>query len=134
MASEQREPAAPGSNTATDDTQTLSTADRVYNAIRDLREMGRGATRKQLAAMTGLPITTIDDRIKHLRSLGRIAIMVNGVYEPTEDPAVERAVSGTFLPNGRFKVEIGDVVLDISMREARNLNGITAGVGQQFRG
>jgi hypothetical protein len=48
----------------------------------------------------------------------------------------DRAVSATIVPESHepVTVEIGDAVLHLTYREARNLGSLLAGLGFQFRG
>lgn len=112
----------------------VSSTDRVYQAIVDLRDIGRVATRQVIAEMTGLSMTVVDDRLRHLVSVHKIRRPLGGVYEPEDDLTEERAVSGTILANGRVKVEIGDQFLNMSKREALHLSALIGGLALQFRG
>lgn len=112
---------------------TESSTERIYQAIKDLQDRGRIATRQVLVTMTGLPMTIIDDRLKFLCSIGRVRRPVNGVFE-ADDVGEERATSATVLPNGRVKLEIGEHVLELSPREFRNIGALGAGFTLQFRG
>lgn len=114
----------------------ISSTELVLRCIREHRAVGRACSRKAIAEATQLPLTVVDDRVKHLKNLGsiRLAGGVPGIFEPTEDPAEDRAISATILPNGRVKLEIGDAVIDLSMREARNVGAAFAGFALQFRG
>jgi hypothetical protein len=114
----------------------VSSTDQVYQSIWDARERGRVATRQTIRTETGLALTIVDDRVKHLKAIGRIQLAggLAGAYEPTEDRDEDRAISHTILPNGRIKLEIGDAVIDLSMREAKNIGLSFAGFALQFRG
>lgn len=113
----------------------VSSTDLVYRAIVDFREVGKVASRTTIQQATNLPLTVIDDRVKHLKAIGRIRLAgnVSGLYEPTEDRDEDRAVSTTILPTGRVKLEIGDAVIEVSMREARHIGAAFAGFVLQFR-
>lgn len=114
----------------------VSTTDIVYRCIVEHRETGRVASRSTIQQATGLPLTIIDDRIKHLKAVGQIRLAGNvaGVFEPTEDRNDDRPQSVTYLPNGRVKYEIGDAVLEMSQREARHAGVLFGGFALQFRG
>lgn len=114
----------------------LSSTEQVYRSIVEFRETGRVASRRTIAEATDLPLTIVDDRVKHLKGVGliRLAGDVAGIFEPTEDRADDRAQSVTFMPTGRVKYEIGDTVLDLSQREARAAGALFAGFALQFRG
>ncbi len=107
-------------------------SDTIYQCIVDLRERNRVATRQVVADLTGLKLAIVDDHIKRMKDDGKIRMVVAGVFEPAEDSREDRAISATFLPNNLVKVEVGDVVLDLSMREARALGMAMGGVFLQF--
>lgn len=109
--------------------QKVSSTDQVYQSVWEARERGRVATRQTIQADTGLALTIVDDRVKHLKSMGRIRLAggLAGAYEPSDDRNEDRAISCTILPNGRCKVEVGDCILDLSPREARFLSVNMAG-------
>lgn len=119
-----------------EDRQKVSSTDQVLRAIREARERGQVASRSTIQAETGLALTIVDDRVKHLKAVGiiRLAGNVPGLFEPTEDRLEDRAVSHTIMPNGRVKLEIGDSVIELSMREAKNIGLSFAGFALQFRG
>lgn len=96
----------------------------VQQAIADLCAAGRQASRQAICDFTGLKMSIVDDHVKNLKDDGMIRLVTNGIFEPI-DQTPERAVSGTIVPNGRFKLEIGDMVLELSLREARNVGLLT---------
>jgi hypothetical protein len=100
----------------------------VFQAIVDLCGAGRQASRQAVCDFTGLKMTIVDDHVKNLKDDGMIRLVVNGIFEPV-DQTPDRAVSGTIVPNGRYKLEIGDTVLDLTLREARNVGLLTGGLG-----
>jgi len=117
--------------------EKVSSTELVFRAIVEAREYGRSATRRVIVEATNLPLTVVDDRVKLLKTLGRIQLAggnVAGIYEPTEDRREDRAISSTILPTGRVKLEIGDTVLDLSMREARHIGATFGGFTMLFRG
>ena len=118
------------------DAKRVSSTDAVLQAIVDAREYGRVSSRRTIAEATALPMAVVDDRIKYLKTIGKVrnAGAIAGLFEPEEDRSEDRAVSLTILPNGRVKLEIGSHVLDLSMREARHIGAAAAGFCLQFRG
>jgi hypothetical protein len=98
----------------------------------DLRDRGRLITRQSLSELLRLRMTIIDDHVKRMKDNGEIRMAVPGVYELLDEAPPDRAISATFLPNGRVKVEVGDDLLDLSMRECQALGMATAGVFLQF--
>lgn len=114
----------------------VSTTELVYRSVVEHRETGRACSRQSLAQATSLPLTIVDDRVKFLKNVERIRLAggVPGIFEPTEDRSEDRAISTTIMPNGKVKLEIGDSVLELSMREARHLGAAFGGFALQFRG
>lgn len=113
-------------------TPPISNAKLIYQCILDLTNTNRAATRQVISNMTGLKMTIVDDHVKRMKDDGKLISPVNGVFEPVEDAPVDRAVSITYLSNGRVKLEIGDDCLDLTMREASNVGAATAGAGLKF--
>lgn len=107
---------------------------RILQAVQDLTDCGRVATRQSISQITGLSMKAVDDCIKNLRDAGILDSPMPGVLELAEQPDKERAVTVTMLPEGirRCKIEIGDEVLDLSVREARLLGELTAGIAWRF--
>ena len=120
----------------TADAPKVTTTDLVMRAVLENREVGRISTRQVIAEMTNLPLTIVDDRVKYLKAVGKIRLAgnVSGVFEPCEDRLEDRPVYAGILANGRVKLEIGDHVLDLTQREARNAGALLAGLALQFRG
>lgn len=102
-------------------------AKRIYQCIVDLTSSNRVASRQVIASMTGLKMTIVDDHVKRMKDDGKLTSPVNGIFEPVEDAEIDRAVSITYLSNGRVKLEIGDDCLDLSRREAVNVKAASAG-------
>ncbi len=99
----------------------------VLQTIVDLCAANRQASRRAICDCTDLPMTIVDDHVKNLKDDGLIRLVVNGIFEPVEQ-APDRAVSGTMVPNGRYKLEVGDTCLDLTLREARAVAVATGGV------
>lgn len=109
----------------------MTTNEIVLQCIVDLCNANRIATREVIVTETGLKFSVVDDHVKKLRDDDKIRKVVNGVFEPV--PQVEdRPVSGTVVPGGRFKLEIGDHVLQMTLREVRAVAAVTGGVALQF--
>jgi len=107
--------------------QGRTTRQVVFQAIVDLWNVNRQASRRAICDMTGLAMTVVDDHVKNLKDDGLIRLVVNGIFEPV-DQTPDRAISGTMVPNGKYKLEIGDVCLDLTLREARNIALTTGGL------
>lgn len=82
--------------------------------------------RRAICDCTDLPMTIVDDHVKNLKDDGEIRMVVPGIFEPV-DQTPDRAVSGTMVPNGRYKLEVGDTSLDLTLREARAVAVATGG-------
>ena len=117
-------------NTAT--TPTKSNAEIVFEAIQDLHVHEQIVTREILAELTGLKLTTIDDRLAHLVDNGRIRRVQRGVFVPMEQHRPARPISRTLCPDGTTVLEVGDTVMILSPREARMIGELMAGSSQQY--
>ena len=111
---------------------TLTNRARIEQAIRDLTNINRVASREMIAEITGLKMNIVDDHIKRMKDDGKIRRVLNGVFELTEEVREDRAISMTYLPKGVCKLEIGDHCIELTLREARIVGLATAGVGIQF--
>ncbi len=127
----------PASTDQVPEPERITTTDMVYRSVCEHRELGKACSRASLQKTLNLPLTTIDDRIKYLRDIGQIRLAggnVAGLYEPTEDPLDDRAVTTTILRNGKVKLEVGDTLVEMTQREARHAGALLAGLALQFRG
>lgn len=91
----------------------------VFDAVVDLVQADKSAHRITIAEQTGLKLSVVDDHLKRMTADGRVRRIERGRYLPTHPSRPDRAVSVTVLPDMTVKMEIGDHVLDLSMREAR---------------
>ena len=110
----------PGGNPDTGAVEAVPTLTQVYEAIRQLHEAGEEPTRDRIHKMTGLNLTTVDDRIKVLRGEGMIAA-VKQCYRPVHQHGPARDVVIVHLNDGRTLVEIGEHVLHLVRPEAARL-------------
>lgn len=99
----------------------------VKQAILDLCAAGRQASRQAICDFTGLKMSIVDDHVKNLKDDGEIRLVVNGIFEPV-DLTPDRPVWGGITAEGRYKLEVGDHVLDMTLREARNVGLLTGGL------
>lgn len=104
-------------------------ADQVMKAITDLclSQRDKLARRDVIVSTTGLPLGVVDEQLKKLRHDERIRLVERGVYVPVPTPREDRAISATAMPDGTFKLEIGDTVEELSPREARSLGDLFGG-------
>ena len=111
---------------------TRSTAEIVFEAIQDLHVHEQIVTREILAELTGLKLTTIDDRLAHLVDNGRIRRVQRGVFVPMEQHRPARPISRTLCPDGTTVLEVGETVMILSPRESRMIGELMAGSSQQY--
>lgn len=109
-----------------------STAEIVLEAVQDIHAREQIVTRETLAELTGLKLTTIDDRLGYLLDNGKIRRVQRGVFVPMEQHKPARLITRTLLPNGTTVLEIGDTVMQLTPRESRLLGELMAGSGQQY--
>ena len=114
------------------DPKPRSTAEVVMGAIEDLHAREQIVTREILAELTGLKLTTIDDRLGHLVDTGKIRRVQRGVFVPLEQHRPARPISRTLCPDGTTVLEIGDTVMILSPRESRMIGELMAGSSQQY--
>ena len=114
------------------DPKPRSNAEVVLGAIEDLHAREQIVTREILAELTGLKLTTIDDRLGHLVDTGRIRRVQRGVFVPLEQHRPARPISRTLCPDGTTVLEVGDTVMILSPRESRMIGELMAGSSQQY--
>lgn len=89
----------------------------VLQAIVDLCEHNQAASRARIADITGMKLSTLDERIFDLKAAGLIRSPAMGIFEPI-DQSPDRPVSTTSMPFGKTKIEVGDEILTLTPREA----------------
>ena len=109
-----------------------SNAEVVMGAIEDLHAREQIVTREILAELTGLKLTTIDDRLGHLVDTGKIRRVQRGVFVPLEQHRPARPISRTLCPDGTTVLEVGDTVMILSPRESRMIGELMAGSSHQY--
>ena len=109
-----------------------SNAEIVLSAVQDLFAREQIVTRETLAELTGLKLTTIDDRLGHLVDTGKIRRVQRGVFVPLEQHRPARPISRTLCPDGTTVLEVGDTVMILSPRESRMIGELMAGSSQQY--
>jgi hypothetical protein len=115
----------------TDDKTATSTREKVYQCILELHMTGRIPTREAIMRETGLKYSMVDNHFKTLREDGRIEKVVNGVYEPVQTWE-DKVVSSTMLDDGRAALEIGEIKIIITPRDARNILKVLGGFALSF--
>ena len=103
----------------------------VLEAVQDLHAQEQVVTRETLADLTGLKLTTIDDRLGVLVDDGEIVRVQRGVFVPAVRHPPARAMSKTITSDGCTKLEVGDFLLTLTPREDRMLANLMAGAAAQ---
>lgn len=106
---------------------TITSTERVYSAVQELRAAEQIATRETVAELTGLKLTIVDDRLSTLVDEGRLKRLLRGIYELVEVYPASRAISKTVRTDGYIILEIGDEILTLTPREDRTLALVQAG-------
>ena len=109
-----------------------TTIQQILDTVQELHNLEQIVTREAVREATGLPLTTVDDRLAVLVDRGDILRVERGVFVPAVRHPPARPISKTVLPDGSVKLEIGDVVLDLTPREDRHLAGMMAGSAIQL--
>ena len=109
-----------------------TTIQQIFDTVCELHNLEQIVTREAVREATGLPLTTVDDRLAVLVDRGDILRVERGVFVPAVRHPPARPISKTTMPDGSVKIEIGDVVLDLTPREDRHLAGMMAGSAIQL--
>ena len=109
-----------------------TTKQQMLDAIHDLHNAEQLVTREALQEVTGLKLTIIDDRVATLVDEGAVIRKGRGVFVPAIQHPPARPISKTVMPDGMVKIEIGDMVLDLTPKEDRALASLQAGTAVQF--
>lgn len=109
----------------------ITSTDRIYDAVRELRSLEQIATRETVAELTGLKMAVVDDRLRTLVDDGKLKRLLRGVYELVEVYPATRVISKTVLPTGYVKYDIGDFVLTLTPVEDRVLAQLGMGAAGQ---
>lgn len=111
----------------------LTSTQRVFDAVRDLRGLDQQASRDTVAALTGLKLGIVDDRLRALVDDGKLKRLTRGYYELVETFPPPRAIFCGILSDGMVKLEIGEQVLDLSPTEARTAARALGGFAEDAR-
>lgn len=101
--------------------ENLNKMQRVYDAVCELHYQETPANRETVSALTGLTMSEFDHCAKDLCSQGRLVRIWKGHYEPVTKHQPMRVISRTKLEDGTVKIDVGDTVLALTPREAREL-------------
>lgn len=117
--------------------KAITSTDRVFDAVRDLRALGQTATRDTVAELTGIKLAVVDDRLRALVDDGKLKRLLRGIYELVEAYPPSRNISKTILDSGYVMIEITgragaeDVVLHLTPSEDRALSLLSVGAAGQ---
>lgn len=113
--------------------KAITSTQRVFDAVRDLREVDQTATRETVAELTGLKMSVVDDRLRALVDDGKLKRLLRGIYELVETFPEPRELSCTTLSNGWVKLELGDALLRLTPTEARRAARALGGFAEDAR-
>ena len=113
--------------------KAITSTQRVFDAVRDLRELDQIATRDTVAEATGLKLAIVDDRLRALVDDGKLKRLLRGVYELVETFPAPRTIYCGILPNGMVKLEIGESVETFTPSEARRAARALGGFAEDAR-
>ena len=118
---------------STSNCKPIPSTERIFQAVRDLREADQIATRDTVAEMTGLKMTVVDDRLRTLVDDGRLRRLLRGVYELVEVFPPPRTTYAGITQSGMVKVEVGDDVWTLTPSEARRVARVLGGFAEDAR-
>ena len=113
--------------------KAITSTQRVFDAVRDLRELDQIATRDTVAEATGLKLAIVDDRLRALVDDGKLKRLLRGVYELVEVFPAPRPIYCGILPNGMVKLEVGESVETFTPSEARRAARALGGFAEDAR-
>lgn len=113
--------------------KAITSTQRVFDAVRDLRELDQIATRETVAEATGLKMSIVDDRLRALVDDGKLKRLLRGVYELVETFPEPRPIYCGILHGGMVKVEVGNDVLTLTPTEARRTARALGGFAEDAR-
>lgn len=113
--------------------KAITSTQRVFDAVRDLRELDQIATRETVAELTGLKMAIVDDRLRALVDDGKLKRLLRGVYELVETFPEPRPIYCGILHSGMVKLELGEDVLTLTPSEARRAARALGGFAEDAR-
>ena len=113
--------------------KAITSTQRVFDAVRDLRELDQIATRDTVAEATRLKLAIVDDRLRALVDDGKLKRLLRGIYELVETWPEPRELSCTMLSTGWVKLELGDDLLKLTPTEARRAARALGGFAEDAR-
>ncbi|MFM2324501.1 MAG: hypothetical protein RL244_1380 [Pseudomonadota bacterium] len=113
--------------------KAITSTQRVFDAVRDLREVDQIATRETVAELTGLKMSVVDDRLRALVDDNKLKRLLRGVYELVETFPEPRPIYCGILHSGMVKMEVGETVLTLTPSEARRAARALGGFADDAR-
>jgi len=104
----------------------------VLETIRGIHISGRIATRPVVADVLGVAVGRLDEHVKYLLELGLLRRLNPGVYEPADVLPHSKPVSLTHLPDGRMKLDVGEVCIEMTPPECRAIASMLLGAAFDF--
>ncbi len=111
----------------------ITSTQRVYDAVCELRALDQIATRETVAEQTQLKLTIVDDRLRALVDDGKLKRLLRGIYELVETFPPPRPMWCGILPDGYVKFEMGEHVITMTPREARSVTRALGGFAEDAR-
>lgn len=133
MTTPETTPSSPEEQASLAAPKAITSTQRVFDAVRDLRELDQIATRDTVAEATGLKLAIVDDRLRALVDDGKLKRLLRGVYELVETFPAPRTIYCGILPNGMVKLEIGESVETFTPSEARRAARALGGFAEDAR-
>lgn len=112
--------------------EAKTTSQRIWEAIMDLFHQEQVVTRETLCEVTGLRLSIIDDHVGRMVDNEQLRRVRSGVFVPIPRMDPPRPVSGSLTTDGFFVLEVGDQVLVMQPREARQAGALLSGQFMQF--
>lgn len=116
--------------------KAVSSTQAVLDAVCELWRLEQPATRETVADITGLKLSTVDDRLGFLVDDGQLKRVLRGHYIPVVVHPKSRNISKEILEDGtvlyEFSNDTGSTVLKLTPKEDRTLAALTAGAATQL--
>ncbi len=106
---------------------------KVLQCIIDLTNARRPAARVLIAQLLNMKQTKVDEAVKRLKNDdGLIRMVIPGIFEPVQQWGEDRPISQTVLPDGRVKLEVGDLVETFTPHEWATIGLMSHGAAHQL--
>lgn len=111
--------------------KAVSSTTMVLDAVRELVAAEQPATRYTVAELTGLRMSTVDDRLTDLTNKELLRRVQKGQYVPVIQHPPPRVMTKRVLADGLVEIEIGDDVIRLTPKEDRALAMLQSGAATQ---